>query len=188
MSTLILAAVLGTAFGFTLDRVGATNPNYIMGMLRLSNLHLMKVILLAIAVASALLFGGLQLGLVDVGHMSVKATYWGVLVGGALLGVGFAVAGYCPGTGLTALATGRKDAVWFVLGGLLGAFAYALSHAWWKAAGMLAPVAGGKVTLGAITGAAYGAVWPNLYGIGIGLACAGAFMLVVALLPDRLRK
>lgn len=188
MSTLILAAVLGVAFGFALDRVGATNPNMIMGMLRLGNLHLAKTILLGIAVASVLMFGGIQLGLVDVGHMDVKATYWGVLMGGVMLGVGFALAGYCPGTALTAAATGRKDALWFAVGGLLGAFLYALSHAWWKASGWLEAMAGGKVTLGAVAGSEFAAVWPQVDGIGLGLGIAGALMIGVALVPERLRK
>ncbi|MEP1029525.1 MAG: hypothetical protein ABJI62_07495, partial [Alphaproteobacteria bacterium] len=78
MTTLILAIVIGGAFGFVLDRIGATNPNFIIGMLRLSNLHLMKTIFLAIGTASVLLYAGLMLGVVDPGHLSVKDAYWGV--------------------------------------------------------------------------------------------------------------
>ena len=120
-TTIILAIVIGAAFGFVLDRIGATNPGYIIRMLNLSNLHLMKTILMGIGVAATLTFAGLMTGLVDPGHLSVKAAYVGVFVGGILLGLGFAVAGYCPGTGLTAAATGRLDAVFFVIGGLVGA-------------------------------------------------------------------
>ena len=40
MTTIILAIVIGGAFGFVLDRIGATNPGYIIRMLNLSNLHL----------------------------------------------------------------------------------------------------------------------------------------------------
>jgi len=126
---ILLAILIGAAFGFVLDRVGATNPNYIIRMLNLSNLHLMKTILAGIGVASIFLFGGLLLGLVDPGHLSVKTAYLGVFIGGLLLGLGFAVAGYCPGTGLTALATGRVDALFFVIGGLVGAGAYMLTYA-----------------------------------------------------------
>ena len=120
MTTIVLAIVIGAAFGFMLDRVGATNPGVIIGMLRLSNLHLMKTIMLAIGTASVLLFAGLMLGAVDPGHLSVKDAYWGVFVGGLLLGAGFAIAGYCPGTGLAAAATGRWDGLVFSLGGLAG--------------------------------------------------------------------
>ncbi len=73
MDMIILAIVIGAAFGFALDRVGATNPNLIIGMLRLGRMHLMKTILLGIGTGSVLLFGGLLLGLVDPGHLSVKA-------------------------------------------------------------------------------------------------------------------
>ena len=136
MTTVILALVIGAAFGFVLDRIGATNPGRIIGMLNLSRLHLMKTILAGIGIASILMFGGLMLGLVDPGHLSVKGAYTGVFVGGILLGLGFAVAGYCPGTGLAAAATGRLDAVFFVIGGLVGAAAYMITYTQVKATGL----------------------------------------------------
>lgn len=109
MTTIILAILIGGAFGFVLDRVGATNPGYIIKMLNFSNLHLMKAILAGIGIGSILMFGSLFLGLIDPGHLSVKTAYSGVFVGGILLGLGFAIAGYCPGTSLTAAATGRVE-------------------------------------------------------------------------------
>lgn len=60
---LILAIALGALFGFALNRAGATNPGLIIKMLRLSNLHLMKVILFAIGLSTVALFSGLALGL-----------------------------------------------------------------------------------------------------------------------------
>ena len=68
-------------------------------MLALRALGLMKTILLGIGVAAILIFGGQMLGLVDVAHMSVKGAYWGVLIGGMLLGFGWALSGFCPGNG-----------------------------------------------------------------------------------------
>lgn len=152
MTTIFLAILVGGAFGFTLDRIGATNPNYIIGMLNLRNLHLMKTILLAIGVGSILMFGGLLAGVVDAGHLSVKASHFGVFFGGMLLGTGSAVSGYCPGTGLAAAATGRKDAMLFVVGGLMGAAAYMFSYAWVDSTGILNQIAGGKTTLGTVSG------------------------------------
>ncbi len=104
MTTVILAIIIGAAFGAVLDRVGATNPNYIGKMLNMTNLHLAKTIMLAIGVGSVLMFGGQMLGLVDVGHMSVKTAYAGVFLGGILLGIGWAASGYCTGTGVAAAA------------------------------------------------------------------------------------
>lgn len=186
MTTILLAVVIGAAFGFTLDRIGATNPGYIIRMLNLSNLHLMKTILLGIGVASVLLFAGLMTGLVDPGHMSVKGAYVGVFVGGILLGLGFAVAGYCPGTGLTAAATGRIDAVFFVLGGLVGATAYMLTYSSVKATGLLDSILGGKATVGTVSGTDYPALVSGLPGEVIGLGIGVALIAVAWLLPDRI--
>lgn len=111
MTSILLAIVIGAAFGAVLDRIGATNPNWIGGMLTLRRLHLMKTILLAIGTGSIMMFGGQMLSLVDVGHMSVKAAYVGVFIGGLMLGAGWAASGYCPGTGVCAAASGRKDAL-----------------------------------------------------------------------------
>lgn len=183
MSSLILAIVIGGAFGFVLDRIGATNPDYIIGMLRLSRLHLMKTILLGIGVASVLLFAGLLAGLVPAGHLSVKAAY----VGGGLLGAGFAIAGYCPGTGLAAAATGRKDGWFFVLGGLVGAGLYMASYSWVKSTGILADIAGGKSTLGAIAGTKYPALIAGIPGELAGVVVGVVLIVIACALPARMR-
>ncbi len=188
MEMILLAVVLGLVFGAALDRVGATNPGYIIGMLNFSNLHLMKTILAAIGIASVLMFGGILLGVVEAGHMSVKTAHWGVLVGGLLLGAGFAVAGYCPGTGLGAAATGRKDALVFVLGALLGAAAYMLSHAWIASTGVLGKIAGGKTTVGKVADTDYGALFGELSGEWAGIVIGVVFILIALILPRRFTK
>lgn len=187
MNTIILALILGAAFGFVLDRIGATNPGYIIRMLNLSNLHLMKTILAGIGIASILVFGGLLAGLVDPGHLSVKTAYTGVFVGGILLGLGFAVAGYCPGTGLTAAATGRIDGLIFVIGGLAGAAAYMATYGSVTTTGLLDKIAGGKTTLGPIAGTKYAALFDAISGEWLGIALGAVFLVVAWLLPDRLR-
>lgn len=185
MIEVILALVIGAAFGMVLDRIGASNPNFIAKMLNLTNLHLMKTILLAIGTGSVLMFVGQMAGLVDVGHMSVKTAYVGVFVGGVLLGIGWALSGYCPGTGLVAAASGRRDALAFIAGGLLGAAAYMATYPPVKSTGLLEAVAGGKVTLGSVPGAKYEGVTAlpgDLLGIALGLV----FILVAFLLPERI--
>ncbi|MHC0053972.1 YeeE/YedE thiosulfate transporter family protein [Actibacterium sp. D379-3] len=180
---LILAIVIGAAFGAVLDRVGATNPGVIGRMLNLTNLHLMKTILLAIGTGSVLMFGGQMLGLVDVGHMSVKTAYVGVFIGGLLLGLGWAASGFCPGTGVCAAAAGRRDALFFVAGGLLGAAAYMASYPMWKAAGLLS---GSALTLGQVPGSKYDALFPVLPGDVVGIVLGLGLIAIAFGLPDRL--
>ncbi len=183
--SILLALLIGAAFGAVLDRIGASNPNYIGKMLNLTNLHLMKTILLAIGTGSVLMFGGQMLGMVDVGHMSVKSAYLGVFIGGLLLGFGWALSGYCPGTGVVAAATGRRDALAFIAGGLLGAAAYMATYPAIKTTGMLDAIAGGAVTLGTVPGAKYEGV-TTLPGDVLGIALGLVFILVAFILPERI--
>lgn len=184
---ILLAIVLGTAFGAVLDRIGASNPAVIGKMLALINLNLMKTILLAIGFASVLMFGGQMLGLVDVGHMSVKTAYVGVFIGGLLLGFGWALSGYCPGTGVAALGTGRRDAFAFIAGGLLGAAAYMVTYPSWKSSGLLDAVAGGAVTIGPVPGSKYEGLI-SLPGDVVGIVLGLVFIVIAFMLPNRLSK
>jgi hypothetical protein len=183
MNMIILAIIIGAAFGAVLDRVGATNPNYIGKMLNLTSLHLAKAILLAIGVGSVLMFGGQMVGLVDVGHMSVKTAYAGVFIGGLLLGVGWAASGYCPGTGIAAAASGRRDAIVYAAGGLVGAAAYMVTYPMWKSAGMLSSKA---LTLGAVPGAKYDALLPGMPGDLVGIVVGSVLIVTAFILPDRI--
>ncbi len=185
MTTIILAIVIGGAFGFVLDRIGATNPKYAIKMLALTNLHLMKTILLAIGVAAVAMFAGQMAGLIEVGHMSVKTAYLGVFAGGLLLGTGWAVTGYCPGTGLSAAASGRKDALFFIAGGLLGAAAYMVSYSWFKSTGMLDKMFGGKATVAAIPGTDYPALFDGLPGDVVGIILGLGFIAIAFALPNK---
>jgi hypothetical protein len=180
--SLVLALILGAAFGFVLDRIGATNPNVAGRMLALVDLGLAKTILLAIGLASVLMFGGQMLGLVDVGHMSVKTAYAGVFIGGLMLGLGWAASGFCPGTGVCAAASGRKDALFFIAGGLLGAAAYMGTYPMWKAGGLLS---GKALTLGTVPGSKYEGL-TALPGDIVGIVLGLGFIAIAFALPNRL--
>lgn len=182
--TIISAVILGIFFGFALQRVGATNPQNIINMLRLKDLHLMKAIFFAIGISSTLLFLMMAAGIIDAGHLSVKTSYIGVILGGALLGLGFALAGYCPGTGLTALADGRKDALFFTAGGLLGALIYTLAYAGIKNSWLFESIAGGKVMLAAGSDR-FQPLLPMIPGIISAGAIGIVFMLIAWKLPEK---
>ena len=183
--TILLAIILGIFFGFALQRVGATNPANIINMLRLTDLHLMKAIFFAIGLSSTLLFVLMGIGVIDPGHLSVKSSYFGVIIGGAIMGAGFAVAGYCPGTGLTALADGRKDALFFVGGGLVGALIYTLVYGSIKGSWLFNTIAGGKVMLA--TGSdKFQALLPMIPGTLLAAVIGILFMLIAWKLPDKI--
>jgi len=110
---------------------------------------------------------------------------WACSLVACYLGTGWAASGYCPGTGVCAAASGRKDALFFIAGGLLGAAAYMATYPAWKASGLLDGIAGGKVTLGTVPGSKFDGIFAvsgDVLGIVIGLI----FVLVAFVLPDNL--
>jgi uncharacterized membrane protein YedE/YeeE len=177
-----LAICLGLMFGMILQRIGAADPDKIIGMLRLRDLHLMKAILSGIGISSSLLFLGLHLGMLEPTHFSIKSLYWGVPIGGLMLGFGWALSGFCPGTGIVALGSGRKDALVFVLGGLLGAWAYTLAYSSLKATWLHESILGGNIGL-VITNDKFSALiessWGSFAAIGLGLL----MVLIAGVLP-----
>jgi len=140
---LALGLVIGMAFGAILQLGGASSYKKIMGSLLLKDMDVIKLILVAIAVGSV---GIYALDLVDMANMSIKPTYIvGIVIAGLIFGVGFAVAGYCPGTCIVASAEGKTDAMVTVLGGLAGALLYAILYP--ALGGLLGMTNYGEVTL-----------------------------------------
>jgi hypothetical protein len=181
---IILAIVLGLSFGIALETAQASDPQKIIGMLQLKDFHLMKVILFAIGFSSLLLFILLSLNAIDAGHLSVKSSYIGVILGGGILGIGFAISGYCPGTGIVAAGRGRRDAIAFILGGLFGAFVYMLIFGFIKDSALFNIIAGGTISLVETNPEKYSSIAGNLSALIIAGPIAIVFMLIAFLLPS----
>ena len=182
MNNIILAVLLGTLFGFVLQRIGAADPDKIINMLCLRDLHLMKAILTGIGVSSILLFVGMTIGLLDSGHLSVKSMYWGVVIGGFLLGIGWAMSGFCPGTGVVAAGSGRIDALFFLLGGLVGAGLYTLLYGTLKSTFLMKSLFGGKTTL--VQTGEYQAILTTVPGWAVAIIIGAALIGIAAVLPN----
>ena len=148
MSANTLAFIIGILFGAGLFLGGLAQPDKIIGTLRLKDFHALRTIAVFVLVG---MLGTWILDLAGVAHFSIKpAAVVAVLLGGALLGIGFGLTGYCPGTGLACAATGRIDALVTVLGMFLGALVFI-----WIYPGIVQPIDAvanyGKAVLPGIT-------------------------------------
>lgn len=182
--TIVWAIILGFSFGFVLQKAGATNRQNIIGMLRLHNFHLAKAIMLAIGFSSLALFILVAPGWVDVSNFSVKSSYVGVIVGGVILGVGWAMGGYCPGTGVAAVGAGRVSAVFYVLGGLVGALVFTLAYAALQDSFLFTSLLGGKASLAVIAEKESVALLPQFSALLVAGSIGAVFILAAFLLPE----
>ena len=172
---LLYGLLVGVAMGMLLSRVGASSPRMIVSNLRLQDLTIIKFMALTIAVGTLAVYvlaQGLGLPL----HLDIKPTYLlGVLVGGLIFGVGFAVAGYCPGTCVVGIGEGRKDA-WFALGGgIVGALLFTIVYRW------LAPIFIERFNYGKITLADVAHIPTAAAAVGLAII----IFAVLRMLPDR---
>jgi uncharacterized membrane protein YedE/YeeE len=124
--SLLVAFALGLGFGFCLERAGFGSARKLAAQFYLYDMSVFKVMFTAIVTALLGVTYLGWLGWLDLDLVYLVPTHLGPqIVGGLVLGVGFVVGGYCPGTSVAALATGRFDAVIYALGIFAGSFAYA---------------------------------------------------------------
>jgi rhodanese-related sulfurtransferase/uncharacterized membrane protein YedE/YeeE len=121
----IIYLLIGVLFGAVLETAGFGNSKKLAAQFYFRDLTVFKVMFTAIIVACALVFLSSAIGLLDYNLVWVPPTYlWPGIVGGLIMGAGFIVGGFCPGTSLVAMATGKIDGVFFVLGVLAGIFLF----------------------------------------------------------------
>jgi uncharacterized protein len=120
---LALAIIFGLAFGFLLQKGGVGKYHILVGQLLLQDFTVIKVMLTAILVGMIGIFTLHRLGLA---RLHVKPTRFGAnIIGGLIFGAGFGLLGYCPGTAAAALGQGNWDALFGMLGLILGSYLYA---------------------------------------------------------------
>lgn len=134
--------VIGFAFGYVLEIAGFGNSKKLAAQFYFTELTVLKVMFGAIVTAMVLIFIMVGLGVLDYGQVYVNTTYFGPMVlGGLIMGVGFIIGGFCPGTSLVGLVTGKLDALFFVLGVMVGIFAFGetewLFDIWWQTSGYM---------------------------------------------------
>lgn len=124
--SLVAAFVIGIGFGFFLERAGFGSARKLVSQFYLNDLAVFKVMFTAIVTAMLGVTYLSWVGILDLSLVYLTPT-WVLpqLLGGLVLGFGFVVGGYCPGTSVAALATGKIDALVYLLGILAGTFGFA---------------------------------------------------------------
>jgi len=129
---LLLGALTGFIFGFLLQKGGVTRFQVIAGQFLLKDFTVLKVMLTAIVVGAVGIYGMLLFGWLDpTNDLDIKnATLLGNALGGLIFGIGMALLGYCPGTGIAAIGDGSRHAIFGLIGMIVGAGIYAEVYPW----------------------------------------------------------
>lgn len=123
---LVIALAIGFLFGFVLEQAGFSSSRRLVGVFYGYDLTVLRVFFTAAVTAAAGVLILAAAGLLDLTAIFVNPTWLTpAIAGGVIMGLGFLLGGYCPGTSVCAVAIGKVDAMAFVGGSFLGVFAYA---------------------------------------------------------------
>ena len=125
IGVLVVAPLIGFAFGWFLERGGLGSARKLTGQFYLTDLTVYKVMFSAIVTAMLGAFWLDRFGLLDLQLVYLPETFVvPQAVGGVLFGAGFLIGGLCPGTSCVAAASGRLDGLAVIGGMLLGVVAF----------------------------------------------------------------
>lgn len=125
LQSALLFGLIGFGFGAVLEATGFGNTRKLAAQFYLRDLTVLKTMFTAIVVAGVLVYGASALGVLDMNRVWINPTHlWPGIAGGLVMGVGFVIGGFCPGTSLVAAATGKIDGMVFVVGALVGVGAF----------------------------------------------------------------
>jgi len=131
-TNLFLAFIIGIAFGFILESSGFSSSRKLAGVFYGYDMVVLKVFFTgAITAMLGLLFFSL-FGWVDLNLIYVNPTYLtSAIVGGVIMGAGFIMGGYCPGTSFCGASIGKIDAMIFIVGLFIGVAVFGAGYSWW---------------------------------------------------------
>jgi len=152
---LVVAFLVGIGFGFFLERAGFNSARKLAAQFYFTDMTVFKVMFTAIVTAMLGVYWLSVLGVMDLSLVYLTPTFLAPqMVGGLILGMGFVVGGYCPGTACVGIATGRVDALVLFAGIFVGIFGfgelYPLVSTFYNSTSM------GQLTLAQVTGLPYG--------------------------------
>ncbi len=153
--SLVMAILIGIGFGFFLERGGFGNANVLAAQFYFRNMRVFKVMFTAIVTAMIGVFYLSWIGYLDLSLVYLVPTFLvPQILGGFILGIGFVIGGYCPGTSLVSMATGRIDGLIYVLGIFAGTFIFGVAFPLLKNIYIATPM--GQITLPQLFNIPYG--------------------------------
>lgn len=124
-AAMLTAGIIGFFFGLFLEKAGFGNSKCLAGIFYFRDMRVLKVMFSAV-ITAAIGFGFCAgFGIISPDSVYLlKTVYFVQIAGGLLLGIGFALGGWCPGTGMVGIAGGSIDALLFILGAAGGSILY----------------------------------------------------------------
>ncbi len=121
----VIALLLGVGFGFALEASGFSSSRKIMGTFFGYDFVVLRVFFTAAITAMTGIFYFDYMGWMDMSMLYINPYYvMSAIIGGIIMGFGFALGGFCPGTSFTGVAIGKIDAMVFSGGLFVGVFIF----------------------------------------------------------------
>lgn len=122
----IVALIIGIFFGVILEQAGFSTSKKLVGLFYGYDFTVLRVFFTAGIVAMIGVIALEHFGLLDINLTYINPTFlWSALIGGLIMGLGFVVGGFCPGTSICAAAIGKIDAMIFIAGSFIGVLLFA---------------------------------------------------------------
>lgn len=122
----IVALFIGVAFGFILEQAGFSSSKKLVGLFYGYDFTVLRVFFTGGVTAMIGVIALNHWGLLDMSIVYINPTFlWSAVIGGLIMGLGFVIGGFCPGTSVCAAAIGKIDAMIFIGGSFLGVMIFA---------------------------------------------------------------
>lgn len=128
---LVFAFIIGIGFGFVLEQAGFSSSRKLAGVFYGYDFVVLRVFFTAAVTAMLGLTFFNYFGWIDLGQLFILPTFLSSsIVGGLIMGLGFIIGGFCPGTGICAVSIGKIDAMFYILGIMIGIFIFGALYPW----------------------------------------------------------
>ena len=129
----IVALIIGLLFGVILEQAGFSTSKKLVGLFYGYDFTVLRVFFTAGIVAMIGVIALEHFGLLDINLTYINPTFlWSAIIGGLIMGLGFVVGGFCPGTSMCAAAIGKIDAMIVIAGSFIGVLIFAEGYPLWE--------------------------------------------------------